>query len=565
MVRGVRPFRGPTFLLFVSLFGLVAGVVAGPRVLVLANADDPESLEVARHYVERRGLGERAIVALPMPLTEEITWPEFIRAIWNPLLNEAIDRGAIDAIAMRLTDELGRTKIAAAGHRLDALVVCRGVPLRVAHDPALFDERSNPLAANPVLRTNEGAVDSELTLLAQNGAPIAALVPNPVHAAGAAPSLDDPLRQIIPVGRLDGPTAADAKALVDRALEAERHGLWGRAYVDIGGPHRQGDEWLEGCVPELTALGFETDVDRERDTLGAHARFDAPVLYFGWYAGGINGPFAAPGFRFPPGAIALHIHSFSATTLRSSARGWTGPLVARGVTATVGNVAEPYLQFTHQPHLLLRALMRGEPLGVAALRSVNALSWKAILVGDPLYRPFAVAADAQWERRADLPTEAEPYARIRRMRMLAAAGRGEEALALGAAGMRQNPSLPLALTLAGMQLSAGDAVSARRTLGVFAVMPRWRPADRPLVVAAAQALQAAGAAPEGVKLIERLLGEADLEATFRVATLKQGAALARAANDFTRAGRWDAEHQRMTAPSPPATPASSRPAATDAR
>ncbi len=560
MVPCVRLFL---ILSFILPLCVVRGAEA-PRVLVLANRDDPESLEVARHYVERRGLGERAIVALPMPLTEEISWAEFVSAIWNPLLQEATARGDIDAMVMRLTDEVGRTKIVTSGHRLDAIVICRGVPLRVAHDPALFDERSNPLAANTVLRTNEGAVDSELALLAVNGAPIAAFVPNPAFlgATNTGPA-DAALRQVIPVGRLDGPTAADAKALVDRALAAEREGLWGRAYIDIGGPHRQGDEWLEACVPELTSLGFETEVDRERETIPGHARFDAPALYFGWYAGNLNGPFLAPGFRFPPGAIALHIHSFSATTLRSPTRGWTAPLVARGVTATVGNVAEPYLQFTHQPQLLLRSLARGETLGVAALRSVNALSWKAILVGDPLYRPFAVSAEAQWAKRGELAPEAEVYARIRRMRMLAAAGRGEEALALGVAGMRKNPGLPLALTLAGMQLSAGDAAAARRTLGVFAALPSWRAADRPLVIEAAQTWQAAGTAGEGVKLVERLLAEPNLEATFRLAALKQGAAIARAAQDFTRAGRWDAEHERLTAPPPAASGAA--PAAGRAR
>lgn len=546
----------PRLKLFFTLFCACGPLVADepPRVLVLANRDDGESLAVARHYVERRGLPETAIVALPMPFTEQITWPEFVVAIWNPLLREAIAREVIDAMPMRLADETGRTKIVPNGHRLDALVVCRGVPLRVAHDPALFDERSNPVAANAQFRTNEGAVDSELALLATNCPPIAAFVPNPVHSATGPSATETALREIIPVGRLDGPTVDDAKALVDRALAAERAGLAGRAYVDLGGPHRQGDEWLEACVPELTALGFETDVDREGATLPAHARFDAPALYFGWYAGGVNGPFNAPGFQFPPGAVALHIHSFSASTLRSGGQAWVGPLVGRGATAALGNVGEPYLQFTHQPHLLLRALARGDALGVAALRSINALSWKGVVVGDPLYRPFSVSADAQWENRGALAPEAEAYARVRRMRLLAAAGRGEEALGLGLDGMRGNPTLPLALTLAGMQLSAGDPAAARATLGVFAVLPAWRPVDHALVLAAARALQAAGAAGEGVRLFDRLLADKKLDPAFRIAALRQGAELARAALDFTRAGRWDAEHARLTAPPPEANP-----------
>jgi uncharacterized protein (TIGR03790 family) len=48
------------------------------------------------------------------------------------------------------------------------------------------------------------------------------------------------------------------------------------------------------------------------------------VLYFGWYAGAVNGPFTVPVFRFPPGAIAVHIHSYSAQSLRSDKQYWCG-------------------------------------------------------------------------------------------------------------------------------------------------------------------------------------------------------------------------------------------------
>ncbi|MCX6936389.1 MAG: TIGR03790 family protein [Verrucomicrobia bacterium] len=520
---------------------------ATPTVAVLANRDDPESLELARYYLAQRGLDESAIVALTMPLTEEITWGEFAVTIWNPLVREAAARGWMLASVSETKDAVGRVRVVSSGHRLEALVICRGVPLRVAHDAVLYDAKSNPLTANPALQNTEASVDSELALLATGNPPIAAFVPNPLFNQNNPSTF---LReQIVPVGRLDGPTLADAKGLVDRALVAERDGLSGRAYLDTGGPHRQGDEWLEACAPELAALGFETDIDREGATLPEFARFDATALYFGWYAGDANGPFNAPGFRFPVGAIALHIHSYSAVTMRSASRAWTGPLVAKGVTATFGNVAEPYLQFTHQPQLLLKALARGEPLGRAALFSINALSWKAVVIGDPLYRPFAVTSEAQWERRASLPPALEPYARLRRMRLLAAAGRSEEALALGQAGLRQNPSLPLALSLANLQLSAGDAAAARRSLGIFALLPKWRPADWPLVLAAASALQAAEDAPGGMKLMQRLLG-AELPPAQRILVLKQGMEIARTVRDFTQISRWETEYAKLTAPPP---------------
>ncbi len=528
------------------------------RVLVLANRDDPDSRKLADYYVKARGLPAEAVVELPMPVAEQITWPEFVASIWNPLLRVGLERGVIDGIAMSTRDELGRLKFAPSGHSLDALVVCRGVPLRVAHDATAGVKGSQIAANNPPFRTNEAAVDSELALLAVGGHAIAAFVPNPVFHAADGSSRGVALRQIISVGRLDAPTLAQAKGLVDSALAGERQGLAGRAYLDIGGPHKQGDGWLEACLPELNALGFETEVDRAGGTLGEGARFDAPALYFGWYASHVNGPFLAPGFTFPPGAVALHIHSFSAATMRSPTSGWAGPLAARGVAATFGNVGEPYLEYTHQPHLLLRHLMAGERLGVAALRSVNALSWKAIVIGDPLYRPFAVGAEAQWERRAELPEQAETYARIRRMRLLAAAGRGAEALELGRLGMRDRASLPLALTYASMQQSAGDEAGARRTLQVFEGLRRWREQDRPLVLAAAMAWRVAGGAEQAVKLVERLLEEKDLVRGLRVAALRQGAEHARAAMDFNLASRWDTEHAVLTAP-PPA-PAANEPA-----
>ena len=64
--------------------------------------------------------------------------------------------------------------------------------------------------------------------------------------------------------------------------------------------------------------------------------------------------------------------------------------MALGVTATLGTVFEPYLQFTHRPSLFLRALSRGKNFGDAVYYALPALSWQAVAIGDPLYRPFKV-------------------------------------------------------------------------------------------------------------------------------------------------------------------------------
>lgn len=110
------------------------------RVIILANSDDPDSLRIARHYAEVRGVPEANLIALKMPLTEEITWREFVATIWSPLLDTLVPRRWIDAIPMALTDAFGRQKFAPYRHRIAALVVCRGVPLKIAHS-AEFSSR----------------------------------------------------------------------------------------------------------------------------------------------------------------------------------------------------------------------------------------------------------------------------------------------------------------------------------------------------------------------------------------------------------------------------------------
>ena len=82
----------------------------------------------------------------------------------------------------------------------------------------------------------------------------------------------------------------------------------------------------------------------------------------------------------------------------------------------MGNVFEPYLQFTHQPHLLLRALARGATLAEAAYFALNVLSWQAILIGDPLYRPVAIELDEQMkniERHVAARLVLRRYGRLR--------------------------------------------------------------------------------------------------------------------------------------------------------
>lgn len=534
------PFR----VFRVALAALLAGAAwlraedAGARVIILANRDDPDSLRLAHYYAEQRAVPVENIFAFRMPLAETITWPEFVTSLWQPVQDELIRLKWIDAIAMDLVDETGRRKCAPHGHRISYLVVCRGVPLRISHDPALYKEQL-PATSHPEFRTNEAAVDSELALLAQGAPPINGFVPNPLFHNDHPSAFEND--QVIKVARLDGPTYDEARALIDHALAAEQEGLIGRAYVDIGGIHPEGDRWLELTAAELGQLGFPLDVDRDPATIPAAARFDAPVLYFGWYAGDLNGPFALPGFQFPAGAVALHIHSYSARTLRSPTEGWCGPLVARGVTATVGNVFEPYLECLHQPHLLLHALAAGMTFGEAAAYALPALSWQGVAIGDPLYRPFAVSLDEQLKAIGRLTPRRAGYVVLRKVQLLEAGSKADEALGLLRRTMAERPSLAPAMALALRLEHAGDTIGARQALAFASRLKNIPADDWALTRLVALRLQAEGSTGQAVEVWANLLATPGLPPELRAPWLDEARKVALAAGNTTLAEAWKKE------------------------
>lgn len=115
-----------------------------------------------------------------------------------------------------------------------------------------------------------------------------------------------------------------------------------------------------------------------------------------------------------PGAFAYHLHSFSASTVRSTTRNWCGPLLAKGATCTMGCVYEPYLGYTPNVAIFLDALARGQTFGEAAWTAQGALSWQTAVIGDPLYRPFGQSLQQLHQRlaRAHDPLDQWAYLRL---------------------------------------------------------------------------------------------------------------------------------------------------------
>lgn len=516
------------------------------RVVVVANADDPESLDVAAHYMRARGVPAENLVALPMPRKETLSWDEFSAKVFSPLRREFAVRGLIVGSVPEDAppDDFGRTPLLVSEEtlrkwcsvpderRIFCVVLCRGVPLRVANDASRLpkiDEASG--AKRGPLDVNCASVDSEIALLGVPGTAVNGAVVNPFFKENREKS-GVAKRIFLRVARLDGATAADAKALVDNAVAAEKNGLLGRALIDAGGPHKEGDVWLERCAETARALGFETSVERSRALSDADARYDAPALYFGWYSERVGGFFRDPNFRFPPGAVAIHIHSFSATSLRSRTA-WTPGLVARGATATVGNVFEPYLGMTHHPHLFLEALAAGMSAGEAAAYSIPVFSWQGVFVGDPLYRPFAKTPEAQMAAATGgLPTRLSQYAFLRAANLAEASGNAAEAARILKNGEMFAPGLALNFRLAEKEFAEKGACSR-------AIPVRVPELENPgLMLEAARLLAKAFRADDALKLYADLLDRRLAPEFIREKVLREACALARSRGASAPLSRW---------------------------
>jgi uncharacterized protein (TIGR03790 family) len=408
---------------------------AGNEVLVIYNAQMPASEAVARHYAQRRSVPDSQLLGLRLPDSGTISRADYVSGIQEPVRKYLVEKGLAEWVPDSSSPPQGRKATARNRLRLIRseiryLLLCYGVPWYIPHDSSMRSETEGIPAQ--FLR-NDASVDDELALLPRLGFndPIATS-PNPIVGATNAAQIH-PTNGVFMVTRLDGPTPEIARGLVDKALEAESRGLWGHAYIDLraitNGPYWWGDRMITNAAVAAKRLGFDTFVDNQPASLGVGYPLSQVALYIGWYDSGVTGPFYRASVEFLPGAFAYHLHSFSAANLRSASENWVGPLLARGATATMGCVAEPYLEFTPNPAMFLeRWGYVGMTLGEAATAAHPVLSWQTVVVGDPLYRPFGRPLADDGKRLDDANDPRTAYALVRNANLQVMAGRPVEAV-----------------------------------------------------------------------------------------------------------------------------------------
>ncbi len=343
--------------------------------VVVCNKNFPNSERIARQYLTQRGVPSSNLITLACSEAEEISRVEYEETIATPLRQKFIENKWWEV------EESANGKKRVTSSKIHVLVLIHGVPLKI-RDTGDMAKKPNSDAAS---------VDSELVLLGNYEDRFSSWTPNPYFRKTEAFG-DAGLPQMLLVGRVDGPDVPSVTRLINDASDIERTGLWGRAFVDLAqktsGGYEEGENWLKKIVSQCHTDGIPVVVDHNAATFPNHYPMKDAALYFGWYTRNANGPLNHPDFQFKKGAIACHIDSYSALTVRSKTEKWVGPLVAKGACGVVGNVYEPFLSYTTNLDAFLKYLLDGYTLVEAAYKATPSLSWMTVVVGDPLYRPY---------------------------------------------------------------------------------------------------------------------------------------------------------------------------------
>ena len=243
------------------------------------------------------------------------------------------------------------------------------------------------------------ATDSELSLLWWDYYPRQnwQLNPRNLHVKGPVPPT-------VMVMRLDAPDAATVEKMMRTTVQVEQAGLQGIIAIDARGlpptdAFGQFDETLRDLATIVrTKTAMKIKLGDEDLVFPPHTVKNVGV-YVGWYSVGHY----IPGCDFNPGAVGYHIASYEMVHLHTGSTEWVQGLLKDGVVATLGPVAEPYLNAFPRPDEFFPLLLTGKLcLADVYWKTTPMTSWQIAAIGDPLYTPYKTNPQMKVE---DLPDD----------------------------------------------------------------------------------------------------------------------------------------------------------------
>jgi uncharacterized protein (TIGR03790 family) len=257
--------------------------------LVIYNSNVEDSRNLAVYYTTQRGLDKDHVIGLDCPDKETITRAEYLETVEKPLKaqfekNGWWKTGTKDGVAV------------AVENKIQIIALMYGMPMRIAPTPPEPTGKVDPATGKPIppapdfQNSDAASVDSELSAMGILDHEAKSLMRNfyynqnrPFHETG--------LPMMMLVGRIDGPSFDTAKRLITDAVEVEKGGLWGSAYVDLarletvkGEGYKEGDDRLRRVIAMYKRFGIPCTVDQYTERFPPNYPMgDNVALYFGWY------------------------------------------------------------------------------------------------------------------------------------------------------------------------------------------------------------------------------------------------------------------------------------------
>src|SRR6266581_3340453 len=155
-----------TFLLPLLSF---AATNQGDEVVIVYNSRMPESKSVANYYAGKRMVPPNHVFGFALTTNEDISRVEFRDELQRPL-SKSLEKEKLWNIGLAHvpngTNRGLQTVFKVLSSKIRYAVLCYGVPLRIAEDPTIKEERPEKLRPEQrEINRNGAAVDSELALL----------------------------------------------------------------------------------------------------------------------------------------------------------------------------------------------------------------------------------------------------------------------------------------------------------------------------------------------------------------------------------------------------------------
>ena len=389
------------------------GLALGPdEVLVIANRLSVQGVRLARYYMEKRGIAADRLLLVAVADKEVCS-----RDMYNTLIADRVRRYLDEKDPKRqvrcfvtvygMPLKIGPPSIAAHAKSeaktlrkrrkaLDMELKGLGTPKSdraetLKKEISVINRRLDDLTR----RNQRSSLDSELALVLAGSYVLSGWVPNPHFIGFKGKVLPIEKKDVRMVSRLDGPTPAVVRRIIDDTLQVEKDGLVGTAYFDARWVNPDAgklkgyalyDQSIHGAADRVKRSGrMEVVVNDQSELFQAGEGVDA-ALYCGWYSLGKY----VDAFKWRPGAVGFHIASSECRTLKQpGSQVWCKRMLEEGVAATVGPTSEPYVQAFPVPEIFFGLLVDGRlTLAECYTASIPYWSWQMVLIGDPLYRPF---------------------------------------------------------------------------------------------------------------------------------------------------------------------------------